>query len=237
MVEQGLLAREDVDFNPYGPHYEQVSRLLSLVCEQLSQERDDDAVHYSEQLLDVLSKHGLSEDVMSKLKHSSHDRDSVLSTAKHVIESPAGSQVNMPSGTKRRRGYFTDQHIFVLTEILVKHSHMWFEIGVALNLPLNLLKNIRSSYLTKPDLCVPEIISEWVSCKHEHAKPPTLESLKEALRSRLVKLVNVANSLDELLQEKGVYLEPNPLHICILGLLASRLCKRGQCDETTMSSY
>ena len=128
LIEQGLLAREDVDFNPYSPHYEQVSRLLSLVCEQLSQQERENAVRYSEQLLDVLSKHGLSEDLMSKLKYSSHDQHSMLSTAKHVInreESPAGNQVNMPSGTKRRRGHFTDQHILILTEILVHHSHMW----------------------------------------------------------------------------------------------------------------
>lgn len=59
-------------------------------------------------------------------------------------------------GTKRRStsNYFTEEHVSILTEMLIDHSSMWHQIGISFNLPRNLLKNLRQTLLLHgPDIC------------------------------------------------------------------------------------
>lgn len=46
--------------------------------------------------------------------------------------------------------------------------------------------------------------------KHKNTKPPTLESLMNALRSNMVGLGDVANQVERKIVQKGVCLEDNP---------------------------
>ena len=50
------------------------------------------------------------------------------------------------------------------------------------------------------------MLYQWIVGQHEHAKPPTVENLKQALRSQTVNLGAVARHLDDDLIKHGIYL-------------------------------
>ena len=241
-----LLPQGQADFNPYGPHSEAIRYLLNHVYEQLQALGSGSASF--ERCLDVLHKHGVSDLVLTGVRrkyYSSHDGslggdnsivsgavecNSDLTAASHttamdlvsVKETHGLETSRVVSGAKRvtTRNYFTEKHILYLTEILVKYSSMWYEIGVSLNLPRNMLKNLQQIHLHRPNVCMDELVCEWISGKHKDAKSPTLENLKGTLRSNMVNLGNVANHLEQSLLEQGVHLSEGPLEIP----LAKRPC-------------
>ncbi len=102
--------------------------------------------------------------------------------------------------------YFEGKHIQFLTEVLASHSNLWREIAISLNLPENEVSTIVSmmhSYETVV-ICLNKVLHAWVTKKHEQTKPPTLENLKSALRSRTVGLGGAAHNLQEKIMEAGI---------------------------------
>ena len=236
-IQCGLLPQGQADFNPYGPHSEAIRYLLNHVYGQLQALGSGSASF--ERSLDVLHKHGVSDLVLTGVRrkyYSSYDGslegdnsivsgavegNSDLTAASHmsamdlvsVKETHRIETSRVVSGAKRvtTRNYFTEKHISYLTEILVKYSSMWYEIGVSLNLPRNMLKNLQQIHLHRPNVCMDELVCEWISGKHKDAKSPTLENLKGTLRSNMVNLGNVADQLEQSLLEQGVHLSEMPL--------------------------
>ena len=109
---------------------------------------------------------------------------------------------------------FRERHLSILTEILVGWSAKWYQIGLSLNLPHNYLdKLIALLHVYGCEGCLNKVLHEWIVGQNEYAKPPTVESLKQALRSGLVGLGDVGNHLDDQLSKHGVSLnneEPLP---------------------------
>ena len=90
----------------------------------------------------------------------------------------------------------TENDVPALTESLSSHSSKWKEIATSLRLPDNEIKNIMSMmHMYTPVMCLKEVLTVWASCKHPQAKPPTLETLKKALSSRLVGLGKLSKKL------------------------------------------
>lgn len=88
-------------------------------------------------------------------------------------------------------------HISDLTEILAGCSSKWKEIAISLRLPKNEIDNITMLSVSKPILCLNEIITSWIRGQYHSAKPPTLEVLKQALRSKTVGLGSEASNLKQ----------------------------------------
>ena len=109
---------------------------------------------------------------------------------------------------------FRERHVSILTEILVGWSAKWYQIGLSLNLPHNYLDQLRTLLVIHGcEVCLSKVLHEWIVGQSEYAKPPTVESLKQVLRSDLVGLGDVANQLDDQLSKHGVSLndeEPLP---------------------------
>ena len=95
-------------------------------------------------------------------------------------------------------------HVPALTEMLAEYSCKWKEIATALWLTSNKIENIIAMNC-KPILSLKEVLLSWVVGECKYSKPPTLQSLKEALRSQIVGLGNVANTL----QIDGIIGKPN----------------------------
>ena len=99
-------------------------------------------------------------------------------------------------------------HVPALTEMLAGHSSKWREIATALWLTSNKIENIIAMNC-KPILSLKEVLMSWVVGECKHSKPPTLQSLKEALRRQMVGLGNVANTLkiDEMIGKPNSKIE------------------------------
>ena len=96
-----------------------------------------------------------------------------------------------------KRVVFKEFEVPSLTEILAGHSSKWEVIAISLGLPDNKIKNIAAKNVSKPvEVALNEVLLSWVRGEFEHAKPPTLENLQEALRSDTVGLGALANKLD-----------------------------------------
>ena len=110
-----------------------------------------------------------------------------------------------------------EYHVPALTEILAGHSSKWKEIATALWLTSNKIENIIAMNC-KPILSLKEVLLSWVVGECEHSKPPTLQSLKEALRSQTVGLGNVANTLqiDEMIGKPNSKIEASGEDIQII---------------------
>ena len=102
---------------------------------------------------------------------------------------------------------FRERHLSILTEILVGWSAKWYKIGLSLNLPHNYLDQLRTLLVIHGcEVCLSKVLHEWIVGQNEYAQSPTVESLKQALRSGLVGLGDVANQLDDQLSKHGVSL-------------------------------
>ena len=112
-------------------------------------------------------------------------------------------------GSKRpHNNFFLERHISALTEILAGQSNKWENIGISLNLPNDVLKYIFSLIYTRNfKMSLKEVLVQWIVGQHQHAKAPTVENLKAALRSNTVGLGGMANQLDDELIKHGICLD------------------------------
>lgn len=103
---------------------------------------------------------------------------------------------------------FEGIHLRILVEILADYSSYWKEIAISLGLPDNEIRSITSMmHINRMNGCLFEVIQSWLTQKHKHIKPPTLEVLENTLRSATVGLGTKANDLKKELLEQGI-LEP-----------------------------
>ena len=169
-----------------------------------------------ERLLTVLAKCGVPGKVISSVRGSYALLTSApistetmrLAEGISDVFSPGGdSEVTI--GAKRTHQYvFEEKHISALTEILACQSNKWRCIGLSLNLSNNVLLEI-SSFMTTDNylaISLSKVLYQWIVGQHEHAKAPTVENLKGALRSQTVGLGGVANQLDDDLAKHGICL-------------------------------
>ena len=170
-----------------------------------------------ERWLKLLSKHGASSEALEQVRLSYALEQARLSSEEYCARESVSGGVNagVVVGTKRphKCDYFSEEHVPVLTEILANHCRKWNEIGTSLNLSDSVLHNI----VVKMNLhglglviFLKEVLQEWIIGNHEHAKPPTVESLEETLRSKIVGLGSEANELQENLRKHGVCLTGEP---------------------------
>ena len=152
--------------------------------------------------LKVLAKYGIPADLIHKVTQS-YTREglgNVLSTGRL-------------GGSKRlRNDYFLERHISALTEILAGQSSSWNNIGISLNLPNSILKDILSLIHTGDSrMCLNDVLHHWIVREHQHVKAPTVENLKAALRSNTVGLGSMASQLDDELNKHGICLDDEDL--------------------------
>ena len=104
----------------------------------------------------------------------------------------------------------TDKDIPYLTEVLCKSSHKWEELGIALHLPEHELAECRKA--SNNALSLHRVLSKRLSQDTSTGSALTLQTLKSALRSDLVGLKSLAESLeDEYKKQKGQTLKkPRP---------------------------
>ena len=100
---------------------------------------------------------------------------------------------------------FKDKHVSALTEVLAAHSSIWNTLAISLGLPKNEIDSITTLiHIHKLIGCLNEVLHVWVAQKYDCTKPPTLETLENALRSETVGLGAFANNLEENLIKKGI---------------------------------
>ena len=134
--------------------------------------------------LAVLANHGVSSNVLDMVRQ----RYAVEYGMSVVPQHELGREVQNQPKTAGSEGYtLVEKHISVLTEILVGCSGKWHEIGTFLDLPQHILSDINRIYrLDSGIICFSKMLSAWIVGEHEKIKPPTLENLIAALRSRMV---------------------------------------------------
>lgn len=102
---------------------------------------------------------------------------------------------------QKKQVVFIESQISDITEILADCSSKWKEIGTALGIPDNEIKNIMAMmHMYTPIMCLKEVLCGWVMCKFSTTKPPTLEVLENALQSKVVGLGCEASLFQEKLQ-------------------------------------
>ena len=180
--------------DPSVPHPTKLRYLLLHVHEYLQRCPDR-----CDSWLQLLAAHGVhvSSSVLQKVNHSSI---SASSFSPNLPCSTEGSQEIDSTGFR-----FLKDHVSVLMEILAEVSSSCHELGIALRLSRNLLREVeRLSLLHGSKICLYRVLWEWVAGNCEHALAPTLENLKTALRSRTVGLGSEASELGDKLVEHGV---------------------------------
>ena len=162
---------------------------------------------YYEKWLNLLSRFGVTDALLGQVRQ----RYEWYTRKVSGEESCVSESDEVVVGMKRPHGsnfYFTQKHVSVLTEILADHSHKWHDIGIELSLPHDILHDIATMlhiYSTSRSR-LGRLLSEWIVGGHEYAKPPTVESLEQALNSKTVGLGSVGSELQETLQLHGVCL-------------------------------
>ena len=135
-------------------------------------------------------------------------RDTSLDTPLAGSVDSASADYQRTGGVKRQlaRKYFKEIHVPKLTEILANYASKWEVIGTSFNIMKSNLDAIFQDCLGKQERCLNELLWKWVTRQYEHAKPPTLDSLKETLYSNLVQMGIVAAELEQKLLDHGVEL-------------------------------
>ena len=88
-----------------------------------------------------------------------------------------------------------DKDVGFLMGYLCPYSHKWGDIGTALHFLSGELKNIYRNH-QEVQQCLKEVLCQWVQWPTAaHSQTPTIEMLRDALRSDLVGLGAVANQL------------------------------------------
>ena len=163
--------------------------------------------------LKVLAKYGVPTELILKVTQSFRSMETVGSGV-HVGDTLSpGSTGNVVAGTKQPCK-FLERHISALTEILADHSSKWQNIGTSLNIPLGVLNDIMTRiHIEDSIMRLTRVLVQWIVRQHEHAKPPTVENLKTALRSKTVSLGIVADQLDDNLIKHGICLNDEGLSL------------------------
>ena len=150
------------------------------------------SIHY-EKWLNLLSRFGVTDALLGQVRQRYEWYTREVSGEESCVSESGEVMVGM----KRPHGsnfYFTQKHVSVLTEILADHSHKWQEIGIALNLPLDMLH----IYNTNRNR-LGHLLWKWIAGGYKYAKPPTVESLEQVLNSKAVSLGSVGSELRETL--------------------------------------
>ncbi len=165
-----------------------------------------------EQFLVLLSEQGVSCDILDRVRMTckSYSTQGLYSQISMDTEMLADGISRALVGMKRQcaPGFFLERHISTLTEILAPCSYKWHEIGMSLNLPYGVLEDILERF--NANLCttkLSKVLKEWIMGFHEYAKPPTEDSLRQALASNIVGLGAEANALHDNLIKHGVYID------------------------------
>ena len=168
--------------DPAVPHSRQSRYLLLHAYEQLEGNH-----RLCGRLIKWLQKHGVPKTVLSRVPEA----ESCVGL--HVPESKCFQRV----------------HVTTLTEILAPYAYKWYGIGVCFNLPMSVLIELSSRTIAiGVNVCLSQILDEWIAGNHAHAKAPTVDNLKNALRSTLVGLGDVASELDEHLVKHRIEFAP-----------------------------
>ena len=177
-LEKGLtlLSQQGVSSNLL----DRVKRVRGIVSEQC----DTQVSHEAMVLAD-----GVSEDLAACTSTSSEER---------VVR----------CGTKRQgtSNFFTENQVPDLIEILNDCVHKWREIGISLRLPSYVVQSLYQECLAQADQCWHGVLLQWITQQHLDARPPTLEALRDVLRSQSVGLGSVASELEQRLNDRGVEL-------------------------------
>ena len=100
---------------------------------------------------------------------------------------------------------FEEKHVSALTKVLAAHSSKWSDIGISLGLPKDAIDNLMPLFLSgDSDACLFRVIYGWVTKEYNQAKPPTFETLQNALCSETVSLGVEADNLQENLTKQGI---------------------------------
>ena len=192
--------------DPAVPHPLSIRYLLLHAYEVLKRNPEQ-----YQHLLEALANHGVSREVLGMVKQSYQD----LLKSDDFVQLPGGSGEALSGGVARVgskrplcHGSFLERHVSALTELLAECSIKWCDIGISLNLPNHVLNDIMSRYMFHfgGKTCLYHVLWEWIVGGHEHAKPPTVECLKQALGSVMVGLGGKASLLQEdNLVEHGIY--------------------------------
>ena len=162
-------------------------------------------------LLEVLANHGVSREVLGIVEQSYQDLlepDDFVQLLGESSEALFGGVARVGSKRPLCHGSFLERHVSALAELLTECSSKWYEFGVSLSLPTNILEDIRVKYMVNHGIkvCLYHVLWEWIVGGHEHAKSPTVECLKQALGSAMVGLGGKASLLQEdNLIEHGIY--------------------------------
>ena len=211
LLQHDLLSKAGFDsFDPlYTEHSQQLRYLLSHVYKQLQLCTANYPALFKG-FLTLLSKHGVSREVLDQVRREHDSSDTTTSTTAAISISLAQTTIGSASSittasstvsdhkpSKNAIDLIREEHVSVLTEILATHSDKWNEIGVSLNLPRSFLKELLATiHFKSAKMRLYEVLHEWVSRQHPNTKPPTLAILKEALASNLVELGKIANDLE-----------------------------------------
>ena len=165
--------------------------------------------------LNVLDQHGVSSELLSSIRQScviiTDDRLSMetMSLGEGVGDVSSRSETIDVIGSKcsrPKRIFLSERDISVLTEMLASQSHKWMHIGVSLNLPPSVLTYILSlQHIYDMRMSLSKMLYQWIVGQHEHAKAPTVENLKIALRSQTV---DIGSVLDDEIYKKPLLESP-----------------------------
>ena len=164
-----------------------------------------------ERWLKLLSKHGASSEALELVRlryegYCARESDYSVSVMTESLADGISEELSaeVVVGMKRphKNDYFSERHVSLLTEILAMHCSRWYDIGTSLNLREDVLHGISAMmHMYGIKICLKKVLREWIIGNHEHAKPPTVESLEETLRSNIVGLGGEANELQENLRK------------------------------------
>ena len=157
-----------------------------------------------EKWLSILSEYGFPSEIVKLVTSRDNQQPFIdFESCGPIMFSMEGASVHVH--TK----HFLACHIAALTDILISVAHKYTNIGISLNLPANVRDDIRSTLIATGSVkkCLRRLLEEWIVKNHEHASPPTIESLEKALRSNSVGLGKEANELQsKILGKLGVCL-------------------------------
>ena len=218
MLRCGLVSQAEV--SSLAPDTPLPQHFLSLLYRNLLERKPEGAgpSGLSKVCFELLTKHGVSSDLLDQLRHKyegvvCHQQIGISPTASlaEARNNSVATSINshMGCGAKRQcsEHLFTEHEVQALTVVLAEYSNKWKEIGISLNIPYCSIENILATmHFNSIERCLNKLLQEWVTGQHPHAKPPTLNNLKVALRSTTVRLGRVANTLEADLIKHGVHL-------------------------------
>ena len=104
-------------------------------------------------------------------------------------------------------------HLDRLCEMLSDHSHLWNEIGRALDFTDHDLKRINVDNGHDENRCLHSLLHRCLSEKYPHVKLPLFKNLHDALCSDLVGLEGIANKLKEIFRTPAA-LKRDKSYVC-----------------------